>query len=175
MRTASVTALLTLCSSAVLAGSASDRHPAGPPLPLTSVAAVSSLDAPTDADDPGTGGGFETEAYFQTRLTSAKKIAECTTNVEQVVEAWSHGLKLVQAFRERSPNALTLHYAATALQGFFSVTYSVSLGNHARVRVDFYALDGTPKPPELAVEINHTYGIDGLEDSLNRAIACGSG
>lgn len=141
-------------------------------VPLTSIALVADLDAPIDKVDPGTGGSFETGAYFQTRLADARSIQTCMDPIEHAASDWATGLGLVRSLRDRTGESLTLHYAKTGLAGFFAVTYRVELQVKARVRVDFIILDGTQRSPELARDMLGTYRIAALQDAFDKAIKC---
>jgi hypothetical protein len=140
-------------------------------VPLTSVALVASLDAPPDPDDPGTGGGFETQAYFETRLADARAIHACMDPIEHAVADWSGRMGLFRDLRDRTASSLTLHYVKSGLAGFFAVTYRVEQQVKARVRVDYILLDGT-RSPELARDLLSTYQIASLQTSLDGALRC---
>lgn len=47
--------------------------------PLTSIEAVTDIDAPRDPDDPGAGGGIDGVGYFSRRL--APKVGACTAQI----------------------------------------------------------------------------------------------
>ncbi len=167
------TVLLALGATLLSTGLVIDRAGAGgKEVPLTSVALVADLDAPPDKDDPGTGGSFETGAYFQTRLSDARSIQACIDPIERAASDWAAGLGLARSLRDRTGAGLTLHYAKTGVAGFFAVIYHVEQQVKARVRVDFIILDGTTQSPELARDLLGTYRIAALEDALDKAIKC---
>ncbi len=141
-------------------------------MPLTSVAIIADLDAAPDADDPGTGGGFEAAAYFQTRLADARAIQDCMDPIELAVVNWATGLGLSRSLRDRTRSTLALHYARSGLSGFFAINYRVEQQIKARVRVDFLILDGTQRSPELARELLAAYRIASLQGSLDTALRC---
>lgn len=123
-------------------------------VPLTSVSLIADIDTPPYPDDPGTGGGFETQAYFQTRLGGS--IGVCLDPIEQATAGWAKDLGLNRALRDRTATALTMHYGKVDLPGFFSVRYQVEQSIKARVRVDYVMLDGTTRSPEFARELLQT-------------------
>lgn len=147
--------------------------PKGMPTPLTSVGAVSNPDAPSDPDDPGTGGSFETTSYFRNRLTGSAAIADCASMIEKVAVAWAGKFSLSRSFRELHPRGLTLQYVKGDLKGLFELTYKVELQTHARVTVNFYAQDGSMLDPASIQSMLTQYQIGMLEDSLDVALRCG--
>jgi hypothetical protein len=140
-------------------------------VPLTSVGLVADIDE-VDSDDPGTGGGFETAAYFRTRLTSARAIQACMDPVERAAIKWANGLGLSRTLRDQSQSTMTLHYTKPGLSGFFAVVYKVQQQVKARIRVDFIVLDGSQKSPELAQDLLQSYQIGSFQDALDSAVRC---
>ena len=140
-------------------------------VPLTSVALVADVDT-VYPDDPGTGGGFETAAYFQTRLADARAIKACMDPIENAAVDWANGLGLNRSLRDRTPSTLTLHYAKSGVSGFFAITYRVDQQIKARVRVDFIILDGAQTSPELARNLLQAYQIASLQTALDSALRC---
>ncbi|MGH2343541.1 hypothetical protein ACRC7T_18945 [Segnochrobactraceae bacterium EtOH-i3] len=130
------------------------------------------LDIPPFADDPGTGGGFEAETYFLTRLVDAESIRSCLDPVEQVAADWAGGFGLVRNLRDRTATTLTLHYGKGGMPGFFSVSYQIENSIKARVRVDYIALDGSTRSPEFARDLLDTYSIAKFQTSLDAALRC---
>ncbi|HEX3528012.1 MAG TPA: hypothetical protein VH988_13190, partial [Thermoanaerobaculia bacterium] len=123
--------------------------PAAVPLhhtPLTSVSAVTDIDSQPDSDDPGAGGGFDTETYFSETLVS--KIEECTDRVEAEIVTWSRSRGLTLPKKEKSPRSLLIHAAKPGSDGFFQFSYSVD-AKHARARATlyYYSNDGAQHEP----------------------------
>lgn len=171
-RTGGVLVVLTLALNHPMAARAQDT---GGTVPLTSEALVADLDAPLDPDDPGTGGGFEIGAYFQTRLTDGRAIRSCADTIERAAGGWATDQGLSVALRERTDVGLTLHYVKPGVPGFFSVIYRVERQVRARVRVDYIALDGTRRSPELALELIDTFHIAAAQKAMDAAVRCGGG
>jgi hypothetical protein len=144
-------------------------------IPLTSIGLLADLDTPNYPDDPGTGGGFETGSYFQSRLVGARAVQTCMTQIESAVTAWATDLGLTRNLRDVTPVTLTIHYSKADLPGFFAVVYQIEQQVRARVRVDYYTLDGTLRSPELARELLQTYKIAAFESALDTALRCGEG
>ncbi len=157
-----------------LSGSGNGDTHRGKATPLTSVGAVSNLDAPVDPDDPGVGGSFDTSTYFRNRLTSAAAIAACASIIEKVATAWAQKFSLARAFRELHPTGLTLQYVRGDLQGLFEFKYKVELQTHARVSLNFYSQDGSMLDPASIQSFLTRYKIGQLEDSLDEALRCGN-
>jgi hypothetical protein len=142
------------------------------PLPLTRITLVSDIDAPLDKDDPGTGGSFDNSAYFQNKLADEKAIAVCVDQIEASSAGWAKSVGLSRSFRERQPTSLSLHYGKPDLPGIFTVNYTVTEKVQAKVRVDFYRLDGSMQSPEAAKPLLTTYQIASFQDSLDKALQC---
>jgi hypothetical protein len=156
-----------------LAGTALSAARGQQALPLTSVALQGSIDAPLDPDDPGTGGGFSTSSFFKTRLADPGAIGACAARIEEAAAGWARGLNLSRSLRDLSASDLTLHFSRSGLPGFFAVSYRVEARVRARVRVDFYRLDGEAQAPETVQELLGPYRIAALQDALDEAIRCG--
>lgn len=140
--------------------------------PLTSVEAVTDIDAPKDPDDPGTGGGMDASNYFSRKL--AAKLSDCTSQIRTVSERWVHDQKLHVISVANKPGDLTIDASQPDLQGFFEVVYRVKLPDErARVTVFFYTADGTPQDPAMIDKLLKTYKIDGFQDNLTHALFCG--
>lgn len=141
--------------------------------PLTSVGAVSSLDAPPDANDPGIGGGFDHISYFRNRLIP--KLADCTAEIEAVYQGWAEGHNFLIPVREILPGDLLIHATKEGLNGFFELIYRVDAERErARVTVLFVSPDGRLHDPLSIKEMLMTWEIDTLQDDLDAALACGT-
>lgn len=141
--------------------------------PLTSVGAVTSLGASPDLDDPGAGGGFDSEAYFRNRFLP--KLSDCTEKITNVYKAWAiaHGFQI--PLRETGPGKVLIHATRADLNGLFELTYRVHPNRErARVTVYFYSRDGARHEPTAVVTMLRTYGIAELQDDLDTALACGN-
>jgi hypothetical protein len=142
------------------------------PTPLTRITLSSNVDAPVDADDPGTGGAFNNTAYFQNKLANASQIRVCVNSVKAAASAWAAGFGLTPAFQEVKPAAFSIHYVKPSLSGLFAVEYQVDDGVKAKVRVDFYQLDGSEVEPETVQELLGSYKIADFQDALDKALRC---
>jgi hypothetical protein len=145
----------------------------GTPTPLTSVGATSDPDKPAP-NDPGAGGGFSTQGYFQNRTTNPAAISACSAKIETVATAWAKKYALVQAERDAGPAALKLQYVKTGLKGLFELTYQVKQQAYARVTMNFYTQNGQELEPAAIRTFLTGYGIDSLEDALTAALTCGN-
>jgi hypothetical protein len=159
-------------TGAALAASACFAKPLTNPLPLTRITLVTDIDTPIDKDDPGTGGSFDNSAYFQNKLADEKAIAVCVDQIEASSTQWAKSVGLTRSFRERQPNSLSVYYGKPNLPGIFAVYYTVTEKIQAKVRVDFYRLDGSKQSPEAAKPLLITYQIATFQDSLDRALQC---
>ena len=150
---------------------------AGPlmnPLALTQIKLVSDVDAPDEPDDPGTGGSFDNSNYFQNKLADDAAIGACIDEIEASAISWAGTVGLTRGFRDRKPSSLTLHFSKPDLQGIFTLRYAVAERVQAKVRVDFYRLDGAPQAPEAARPLLNAYRIATFQDGLDKAILCKS-
>lgn len=152
---------------------------AGPPgqqhlrkTPLTSVEAVTDIDAPKDPDDPGTGGGIDGSNYFSRKL--AAKLNDCTAQIRSTSDAWTRANQLHVIKADQQPGNLLIHATGPDLEGFFEITYRVKLDQQrARFTVFFYRLDGTQVEPAAIHTLLKTYKIDDFQDNMTRALLCG--
>ncbi len=139
---------------------------------LTSIGAVSSLDAAPDPEDPGIGGGFDQTSYFQNRFIP--KLADCTDKIESVFVAWTNLKGLVLPRREKTLGSIFFHATGDNIEGVFELTYKVDI-NRERARTSVYYLkkDGTELDPTLIRDLLETWDIAGLQDNLDAALKCG--
>ena len=140
--------------------------------PLTSVEAVTDIDAPKDPDDPGTGGGIDGSNYFSRKL--AAKLNDCTTQIRSTSDTWVRTNQLHVLKADQTPGNLLIHVTGDNLQGFFEITYRVKLDQQrARFTVFFYKLDGTQVEPAAIHSLLTTYKIDDFQDKLTQSLLCG--
>lgn len=140
---------------------------------LTSVAGMTNLDAPRDADDPGVGGGIDTASYFRTRLLP--QLADCTDRIEAPIIAWVKHHAMTVRKSERVPGNLLIHATKDALMGLFEFTYRVDgKRERARATLYFYSADGARHEPLGIEEMLKSYGIAELQDELDAALQCGT-
>jgi hypothetical protein len=138
---------------------------------LTSIGAVSSLDVGHDSEDPGIGGGFDQEAYFQNRYIP--DLASCTEQIERIFVSWTSANELVLPRREAGADRLFIHATSDTLDGIFELTYQIDAQRErARVSVFFILKDGTALDPVLINPILENWSIAGLQDDLNVALKC---
>ncbi|MBB5057419.1 hypothetical protein HDF16_002125 [Granulicella aggregans] len=141
--------------------------------PLTSVEAVTDIDAPKDPNDPGTGGGMDAATYFSRKL--APKLGDCTSRIRSTANDWIQVSHLQATKTEQQPGDLLIHATKPDLQGFFEIIYRVRLKEQrARVTVFFYKLDGTQLEPATILPLLKAYKIGDFEEKLTQALLCGS-
>jgi hypothetical protein len=99
------------------AGETPLRHPT----PLTRITLSTDIDAPLDAEDPGSGGSFDNSAYFQNKLADVSQIRACVADVRAAASTWAKGVGLTPAFEEVKSASLSIHYVKPSLQGLFAV------------------------------------------------------
>jgi hypothetical protein len=169
-RSIAVTLAVSLLALTAHAAPRQKQHPQK--TPLTSVEAVTDLDAPRDADDPGTGGGIDGADYFSRKL--AAKLNDCTAQIRSATDTWARANQLHVIKADQQPGNLLIHATRADLEGFFEITYRVKLDQQrARFTVFFYKLDGTQVEPAAIHTLLKTYKIDGFQDNLTRALLCG--
>ena len=140
--------------------------------PLTSVEAVTDIDAPVDPDDPGAGGGVDAEGYFSRKL--AAKVATCTDQIQSVGGVWARDQKLSVNKMDKQAGNLLMHMTGPDLNGFFELTYRVKLHDErARVTLFFYSQDGAQHEPAGIRELLKDYHVDTFQDRLTQALLCG--
>jgi hypothetical protein len=163
----SIAASYFLCQSATASPQKKPRR-----TPLTSIEVVTSIDAPKDPDDPGTGGGIDAANYFSRRLAS--KIATCTGQIRSTAQTWANQDQLTIVKLNQRPGDLLMHMTKADLSGFFELTYRVNLQQErARVTLFFYSSDGSRHEPSAIRSLLNTYQVGTLEDKLTQAILCG--
>jgi len=139
--------------------------------PLTSVEAVTDIDAPKDPDDPGAGGGIDASNYFSRKL--AAKLADCTAKIRSATDAWAVDSKLIVTTVDQQPGDLLMHITQAGMTGFFEVTYRVKLQQErARVTLYFYSPDGAQHEPATIHQLLKTYKIETFQDNLSKALLC---
>jgi hypothetical protein len=139
--------------------------------PLTSIEAVTDIDAPRDPDDPGAGGGVDAAGFFSRRL--ALKIGTCTAKIRTATDTWGKQQQLVASKIDQQPGDLLMHLGKPDLLGFFELTYRVRLQQErARVTLLFYTADGTQRDPAAIRKMLSEYRIDGFQDNLTKALLC---
>lgn len=138
---------------------------------LTSIGAVSSLDADADPFDPGIGGGFDQKAYFQNRYIP--KLADCTDQIESVFVDWANTHEMVLPRREAELGNILIHATRENIGGLFELSYNVELERErARVSVFYLKKDGSQLDPALVKNLLETWGIAALQDNLDAALKC---
>ena len=145
-----------------------------PKTPLTSIGLVDSIDATTDEDDPGIGGGIDASNYFRNVLGST--IAACTRQVSSAVNSWIKSQRLSPILRETSAAHLLLHASKAGLNGFFEISYRFSeTQKRARVTVFFVGNDARLQEPSSIPNFLNEYAIATFQDALENAVRCGEG
>lgn len=140
---------------------------------MTSISLVTDIDAPPEDDNPGTGGAFDNAAYFQNKLADPTAVSACTDRIETSATHWAQTTGLDRSFRERQTTSLVLHYVKPGMPGLFALNYTVTERVKARVRVDYFSLNGTKQSPEIVKELISTYQIAAFQDDLDKALICG--
>jgi hypothetical protein len=168
----SLTLTVSLLALSVVASAASAQKQPVKRTPLTSVEAVTDIDAPKDPDDPGTGGGMDASNYFSRKL--AAKLNDCTAQIRSTTDAWVRASQLHVVKVEDQPGDLMIHATRSDLEGFFEIIYRVKLQQErARVTVFFYAPDGAQLEPATIDRLLKDYKIDEFQDKLTHALLCG--
>jgi hypothetical protein len=162
---------LALLELAVGVAVAQNPKPKLTKTPLTSVEAVTDIDAPRDPDDPGTGGAVDSSNYFSRRL--AAKIGNCTDRIRSETDAWAKKYQLGVSKVDRQPGDLLMHMTKPDLAGFFELTYRIALHQErARVTLFFYSKDGARHEPAGIKKLLTDYKIDDLQDLLTKGLLC---
>jgi hypothetical protein len=139
--------------------------------PLTSVEAVTDIDAPRDADDPGTGGAADSSTYFSRRL--AAKVANCTQLIRTEAAAWAKQYQLGVNKLDQESGDLLMQMTKPDLGGLFELTYRVKLKEErARVTLFFYSLDGARHEPAGINKLLTDYKIADFQDLLTKGLLC---
>lgn len=140
--------------------------------PLTSIGAVSSLDAPPDPDDPGIGGGFDQISYFKNRFIP--QLDDCTNQIEEVFINWTVTKGLILPRREVELGNVLIHATKDKLGGFFELIYRVDAKRErARTSVFYFFSDGSKIDPVYIKEFLENWQIAILQDDLDKALNCG--
>lgn len=162
---------LFLAASSVAHGSPSAKEMSPYRTPLTSAGAVTSLDVPPDPEDPGAGGGFDSETYFTESLVT--KLVDCTNRIEAEVTKWSKSKGLRIRKKEKGPGALLFHALKQGDAGFFEFAYKFNAKQkRARITLYFYSNDGAQHEPLGIERLLNSYDIGGLHDNLENALQC---
>jgi hypothetical protein len=165
-----VLALLTLVVGVAVAQNRASK-PKLTKTPLTSVEAVTDIDAPRDPDDPGTGGAVDSSNYFSRRLTA--KIGNCTDRIRSETDTWAKKYQLGVSKVDDQPGDLLMHMTKPDLAGFFELTYRVALHQErARVTLFFYSKDGARHEPAGIKKLLTAYKIDDFQDLLTKGLLC---
>ena len=147
------------------------QPPSGKRSPLTSIGAVEDIDSPPDLDDPGTGGGFDAENYFQNILVG--KVSGCIAGVQKAFLSWSQAQSLTVSKTVQQPTSLLAYTSLTTPPGVLQLTYRFSsTQKRARATLYFYSTDGTQHEPAAIEALLKQYKVATLQDELRRAIAC---
>ena len=147
------------------------QPPSGKRSPLTSIGVVQDADAPPDPDDPGAGGGFDAENYFQNILVG--KVGECTAGVLKAFLSWSQAQTLSVPRTVQQPTALLAFTSLTAPPGVLELTYRFSTAQkRARATLFFYSADGAQHEPAAIEALLKKYKVATLQDDIRKAIAC---
>ena len=145
----------------------------GSPTPLTSVGAVSNLEAPPDPNEPGIGGGIDHVSYFRNRFIP--QLTNCTQQVVAVYREWAGAHALQLPLQETQDGNVLMHATRAGLDGLFELTYRVdTLMERARFTVYYYSADGARLSPLAIPTILEKWDIAALQDSLDGALSCGN-
>lgn len=139
--------------------------------PLTSISAVENLDAPPDPDDPGAGGGFDAETYFQNFVLA--EVHTCPRVVLNEFIVWSKAQSLSITKTIQEPTSLLAFAALSAPAGVLELVYKFNTTQkRSRATLYFYSGDGSKHEPVAIVELLKRYDVAALQDKLRTAIAC---
>jgi len=139
--------------------------------PLTSVEAVTDIDAPRDPDNPGTGGAVDSSTYFSRRL--AAKVANCTDHIRSDASAWAKKYQLSVSKVDQEPGDLLMQMTKPDLAGLFELTYRVKVKQErARVTLFFYSEDGARHEPAGINKLLTDYKIADFQDLLTKGLLC---
>ena len=145
--------------------------PAGIRTALTSVGAVDDTDAPPDPEDPGLGGGFDAENYFQNILVA--KISDCTSGVLKEFVAWAQGQALSIDKTVKEPSSLLAYASLVTPPGVLELSYRFdSTQKRARATLYFYSTDGAQHEPMAIESLLKQYKVANLQDRVRVAIDC---
>lgn len=138
---------------------------------LTSIGGTATLDAGLDQNDPGIGGGFDQEAFFQNRYIPDLSI--CTEQIERVFLSWTDANNLLLPRREASEDQVLIHATSDTLDGIFELSYKIDAERmRARVTVFYLLKNGTALNPVLIKPLLDTWEIVDLQDELDDALKC---
>tara|TARA_R110001599_G_C12028121_1_gene639759 strand:+ start:252 stop:656 length:405 start_codon:yes stop_codon:yes gene_type:complete len=132
---------------------------------------VQDVDAPPDPDDPGAGGGFDAENYFQNILVG--KISECTAGVLKALLSWSNAQTLSVQKTVQQPTSLLAFMALTTPPGVLELNYRFNTAQkRARATLFFYSTDGAQHEPAAIEALLKRYNVATLQNEIRTAIAC---
>jgi hypothetical protein len=138
---------------------------------LTSVEAVTDVDAPRDQDDPGIGGAADASRYFSRRL--AGNVANCTNRIRSETDTWAGKYQLSVSKVDQQPGDLLMHMTKPDLAGLFELTYRVNLKQErSRVTLFFYSQDGARHEPAGIKRLLTDYKIADFQDLLTKGLLC---
>ena len=138
---------------------------------LTSIGGTSTLEVGNDPDDPGIGGGFDQEAFFQNRYIP--NLASCTEQIERIFLTWTEANEFLLPRREASEDEVLIHATSDTLDGIFELSYKIDAEQmRARVTVFYFLKNGTALNPVLVKPILETWDIANLQDELDGALKC---
>jgi len=147
------------------------QSPSGMRSPLTSIGVVQEVDAPADPDDPGAGGGFDAENYFQNILVG--QVGECTAGVLKAFLSWSKAQMLNVPKTVQQPTSLLAFTALSTPSGVLELNYRFSIEQkRARATLFFYSTDGAQHQPAAIEVLLKQYKVATLQDEIRTAIAC---
>ncbi len=138
---------------------------------LTSIGGTATLDTGVDPDDPGIGGGFDQEAFFQNRYIPNLSI--CTEQIERIFLSWTEAKNLFLPRREASEDQILIHATSDTLDGIFELSYKIDAERmRARVTVFYLLKNGAALNPILIKPLLETWEIADLQDELDDALKC---
>jgi len=164
---------VAICFSLLLCADRADAQqpPGGKRSPLTSIGVVEDIDSAPDPDDPGAGGGFDAENYFQNILVG--KVAGCTAGVLKTFLSWAQAQSLTVSKTLQQPTSLLAYTSLTTPPGLLQLTYRYSsTQKRARATLFFYSTDGAQHEPVAIEALLKQYKVASLQDEVRKAIAC---
>ena len=168
-----VVGCVALCFSLLLFAEKahSQQPPTGKRSPLTSIGVVQEVDAPRDPDDPGAGGGFDAENYFQNILVG--KVGECKARVLKAFLSWSNAQALSVPKTVEQPMSLLAFTTLATPPGVLELNYRFSPAlKRSRATLFFYSVDGAQHEPPAIEALLNQYNVATLQNEMRTAVAC---
>ena len=147
------------------------ENPPGKRSALTSIGVVEDVAAARDPDDPGAGGGFDAENYFQNLLVD--KVGACTANVLSEFLVWSQAQSLPVSKTVEGPTSVLAYATLATPPGVLELAYRFNATQkRARATLFFYSVDGAKHEPAAIEALLTQYKVASLQDKVRTAIAC---